>query len=107
MVLSMDQPGLTVDVAGNGLEALSSFENRRQAVVVMDLRMPEMDGLGGYRAIRGLCEQVGCPVPAFVFCTGYAPPKAIEELLKSSSAHVLLYKPVRMGKLREAVLERL
>jgi signal transduction histidine kinase/CheY-like chemotaxis protein len=60
----LERPGLLVDVANTGLKALLAARSARYDLILMDLRMPEMDGLHATREIRALPEYRETPIIA-------------------------------------------
>jgi CheY-like chemotaxis protein len=89
------------DLANNGLGVLSSLERKDYDVILMDIQMPEMDGLDATRCIR---EQRMKEQPYIIAMTAYALDGDREEFLKAGM-NDYLSKPIRIDELKLA-LER-
>jgi CheY-like chemotaxis protein len=93
-VLLLGLPGCRFDVAVNGAEAVESFRQAHQGVILMDLRMPLMDGERAFCEIEKICVSERWEMPSVVFCTGYDPPNGVKEIVAGDPRHGLLQKPV-------------
>jgi nitrogen-specific signal transduction histidine kinase/ActR/RegA family two-component response regulator len=107
MILTEALPGTKIDFAEDGEEAVDKFSARHHAVIIMDIRMPVLDGHGAFKRMQQLCEEKGWEMPSIVFCTGFPAPDAVNELVLDNSAHGLLSKPVSGQTLIDTVRARL
>jgi CheY-like chemotaxis protein len=106
-VVTHHLPNVRADVVANGAEALDAFYETRYAVLLLDIRMPVMDGQSTFENIMKHCEDNGIEKPAIVFCTGYEPPAALMEAISADPKHCVLRKPVKNNDLIETLQSRL
>jgi CheY-like chemotaxis protein len=60
----LERRGFRVIEAENGLEAVSEAQTAAPDLIIMDLEMPELDGLAATRQIRSLPKLSGVPIVA-------------------------------------------
>ncbi|CAO3414709.1 response regulator [Azospirillum doebereinerae] len=71
VVAVLTQAGYRTETAGNGLEAVMAAQAGGFDLILMDVSMPEMDGLTATRLLRGLPDAAGTvPVVAMTADTG-------------------------------------
>lgn len=95
-VALLKKSGHTVQIAQNGYEAVLAVQNQSFDVILMDMHMPEMDGLAATRAIRCL------PAPAstlpIVALTAAGSLSDIQTCMDAGMNYFLV-KPFRMERL--------
>jgi signal transduction histidine kinase/DNA-binding response OmpR family regulator len=87
--------GYSADLAANGKEALRALENQSYDLVLMDVRMPEMNGLEATRIIRQRWPEKG---PKIIAITAFALQGDKEKCL-AAGMDDYISKPVRMNEL--------
>ncbi|MBQ6373322.1 MAG: response regulator [Clostridia bacterium] len=102
MVLSMR--GMEVDLAENGLVAVDLFESRGPGyydAILMDMRMPEMDGLEATRTIRNLPRDDAKTIPIIALTANAFDEDVQRSMQAGLNAH--LSKPVEPEALFETL----
>lgn len=92
--------GFSVDIAGDGAEAVAAVQRKPYGLVFMDLQMPTMDGLDATRAIRALPEPVRA-VP-IVAMTANALRSDIDRCM-AAGMNGFLSKPVSRAKIQASL----
>jgi PAS domain S-box-containing protein len=98
--LLLGKAGHRVDVVGNGYEALEAVSSRPYDAILMDIQMPEMDGIEATRRIRGMSGPVArLPIIAM---TANAM-KGDRERLLSVGMNDYVAKPIEKAQLFHAL----
>ena len=91
--------GYQVSMAGDGEKALELAETGKFDVLLVDLQMPDIDGLDLIRYIRRLPDK---PIPAIVILTGK--PWEISDAVKAEHGiNTVLGKPAGAAELLAAI----
>jgi CheY-like chemotaxis protein len=92
--------GCTSECAEDGREAVEAVQNRRFDLILMDIKMPRMDGVQATRAIRALAgPEKDTPIVAL---TANADPDDAKAYLALGMAAVV-EKPIKPERLRQAM----
>ncbi|HVZ08344.1 ATP-binding protein [Rhodopila sp.] len=96
----LERLGHRVDMVVNGLEAVEAIRTRPYDLTVMDVAMPEMDGLAAAEAIRDLTGRRG-RVPIIGLTASVA--GEIEDACYRAGMNAFMTKPVTLEKLDRAI----
>jgi len=97
----LEKEGHRVVVVGNGREALEALQKQVFDLVLMDVQMPEMDGLEATGAIREYESLTGAHIP-IVALTAHALKSDLEKCL-AAGMDAFLSKPVSAAALLKVV----
>ena len=99
MILDAEPDIEVVGTAADGAQAVSEVRRLRPDVVLMDIRMPTVDGLAATRAILGGPDPAGCKV---VILTTFDVDEHVYEALRAGASGFLL-KDVPADQLLHAI----
>jgi CheY-like chemotaxis protein len=101
--IMLEEVGLTLDLAEDGLQALDMARSKQYPLILMDMQMPHMDGLDATRKIRQLADYGSVPIVAM---TGNAFTED-RELCRLAGMTGFITKPVMPEDLYVAILHAL
>jgi PAS domain S-box-containing protein len=96
----LERLGYRADAVANGLEAVTTLENRRYDLVLMDVQMPEMDGYEATRQIR--TRLPADRQPKIIALTANAM-QGDRELAVGAGMDDYISKPVKMHEIAAAI----
>ena len=100
----LQSPYYSLDIAGDGQEALEKFKTSGYDIVLMDIQMPLMDGYKTTSAIRTFERRAERTPTPIVALTAYAHKEEVDRMYECGcSAH--LAKPVKKSVLLELIGE--
>jgi CheY-like chemotaxis protein len=97
----LQQMGYRADLASNGIEALESVVRQTYDVILMDVQMPEMDGLEASRRITA--QWPAAKRPRIVAMTANAM-QGDREMCLAAGMDDYITKPIRVDQLVEALM---
>ncbi len=92
--------GYQISVAGNGHEALSAVQRQTYDLLLMDLQMPEMDGLEATRRIRALLPADSQPT---IIAMTAAVSQEEQQMVTDSGMDAFLSKPLNFEELAKCL----
>lgn len=95
LVNYLEGMGYRLLLAGNGIEAIEQTKAHHPNLILMDIQMPELDGLEAIRILRSEEETAAIPIVAL---TALAMPGDRERCL-AAGANEYMMKPVRLKQL--------
>ncbi|HTY81772.1 MAG TPA: response regulator [Dehalococcoidales bacterium] len=91
--------GFSVETAGNGTSAVDKFKEQTYDVTLMDIVMPEMNGVEAFKKIKEL--QPGAPV---ILMTAYSDEELIQTA-RDEGVHQIIHKPIHVENLIKLITE--
>jgi DNA-binding NtrC family response regulator len=95
--LILKRRGFFVETAGNGASAVAKFMNQSFDVALMDIVMPEMNGVEAFRKIKEM--QPGATI---ILMTAYSDEEMIQMARNEGVRHIV-HKPIRVDRLIELI----
>ncbi len=102
-LLNLQKQGYEIEIAENGVEALTHFKNKHFDLIFMDVQMPVMDGLEATRQIRILEKNMPEHHPVHIVAITANAMKGDREICLSAGMNDYISKPFRIEEMRKVL----
>jgi CheY-like chemotaxis protein len=97
----LEDDGMLVEIVPNGARAVAALRKKEFDLVLMDVQMPEMDGIEATRMIRGELKQLDLPIIALTALAMAGD----EEKCLSAGMNAYISKPIDLELLFQTIWE--
>ncbi len=97
LAAEMKEGGYVIDLAVDGVDAVLKFIDGRHDFVILDIKMPKLDGINALKIIK----KIDPDVPAITY-SGNAGSGEMSESVKAGAIRCLT-KPFEIGQLKEEI----
>ncbi len=97
LAAEMKESGYSIDLAVDGVDAVLKFIDGRHDFVVLDIKMPKLDGINALKIIK----KINPDVPAITY-SGNAGSGEMAESVRAGALRCLT-KPFEIGQLKEEI----
>ncbi len=90
--------GYNVDAYTNPIDALNNFRKQSYSLIILDLKMPKMDGITLYKKIKEIDDKI-------IICLTTADKNIIYDLKKGviDIEKIVIYKPILLKDLKNKI----
>lgn len=94
----LENNGYTIDAYTKPIDALNNFRKQRHDLIILDLKMPKMDGITLYQMIKEIDDKV-------IICLTTADKNFIHGLEKGiiDIEKIVIYKPILLRDLKNKI----
>ncbi len=94
----LEYNGYIVDAYTNLIEGFNNFRKNSHDLIILDLKMPQMDGMAFYKKIKEIDDTV-------IVCFTTADKNYIQELEKGilDDEKIVIYKPILLRELKNKI----
>jgi PAS domain S-box-containing protein len=103
-LFTLKKIGYQADVAINGLEVIEAVQRKHYDVILMDVQMPEMDGL---EATRWICQHITTDQKPYIIAITANAMEEDHQICLDAGMNDYLTKPLRLEALRQAIANHL